>query len=321
MIQHRALVNIDWLCSFFEKSRQAYYQICRRKDKKSVDDELIVQYVQAYRQEMPRIGTRKLVVLLKPQLQASGIKCGRDKLFSLLGRSGLLIRPKRSRRCITRSTSMRRHFPNLVKGLAVDNPEQVWVGDTTAIGVRDGLAYLALITDTYSKQVMGYHVQRTKESTGSRTALRMALNRRWYPERQLIHHSDGGTEYFNHGYLQDLVKAHVKASCTAPSSPLENPVAERINGILKQEFLLVEEKRTLDQIIKALPEAIRIYNERRPHTSIDYLTPREAHGRSGPLRKRWKAYRRRDVRETQVTQIGQVIQNLMASWGSEARPT
>jgi len=226
-----------------------------------------------------------------------------------------LIRHKRKQRCITRSSTLRRNFPNLIKGMEINEPEQVWVGDTTVLGIRDGLVYLALITDSYSKRIMGYNAQRTKNSKGTRTALRMALERRWYPERQLIYHSDGGSEYYNYLYLQDLVNAHVKASCTAPASPQENPVAERLNGILKHEFLLVEENRTFEQIAKALPEVVRIYNERRPHGSIDNLTPLSAHGCSGFLQRRWKSYVRNNIRDTELTQIGQTIQKLMASWG------
>ena len=273
-----------------------------------------MDYVQAYRREMPRIGTRKLHYLLQPQLQASGIKCGRDRLFSLLGRSGLLIR-RRKGRGITRRSPVCRHFPNLVKGMRIEAPEMVWASDTTALRVCDGLAYLTLITDAYSKQVMGYHLQRTKGSSGSLATLRMALNKRWYPDRQLIHHSDGGSEYFNHEYLKELLKAHVKVSCTAPSRPQDNPVGERINGVLKQEFLLTEDDRSFEDLLDKLPETIRIYNQVRPHASIDFKTPREAHAGSGPLRRRWKTYFRTDYRNPGFTHIGQQIQQIMQAWG------
>jgi len=314
MMHQRVFPSVDWLCGFFQKSRQAYYQIRRRKDKQGVANELIIDYVKGYRQEMRKIGTRKLHYLLQGQLQTSGIKCGRDKLFSLLGREGLLIRRKRARRYTTCSLPISRHFPNLVKDMIIEEPELVWASDTTALAVRDGLGYLTLTTDVYSKQVMGYHAQRTKQSSGALATLRMALNNRRYRERQLIHHSDGGGEYFNHTYLQALVKAHVKASCTAPSSPQENSVAERINGILKEEFLLVEDSRSFEDILKNLPDVIRIYNERRPHASIDYMTPSTAHGCSGPLRKRWKSYRKPIKKEVQLIPAGQQIQQLMSSW-------
>ena len=314
MMLQRSTVSVDWLCRFFEKSRQAYYQIRHRKDTTEVAREVIINYVQAYRREMPKLGTRKLHYLLQAQLKKSEIRCGRDRLFSILGSAGLLQRPRRASRCTTHSLPLSRHFPNLIKDMTPDAPEQVWVSDTTGLPVRDGLGYLTLTTDSYSKRIMGYNAQRTKHSTGSLTTLRMALRERCYPDRQLIHHSDGGGEYFNHVFLQVLVDAHVKASCTAPSSPQENPVAERINGILKQEFLLTEDNRSFDEIIKKLPEAIRIYNERRPHASIDYMTPVEAHRCSGPLRKHWKTYRGRRKPAEQMLSDGKLIQQKMNEW-------
>lgn len=314
MIQHRSIVSVDWLCIFFEKSRQAYYQIRHRKDKTLVESEVIINYVNEYRLEMPKLGTRKLHYLLQKHLIKSEIKCGRDKLFSVLGKAGLLQRPRRANRCYTRSMPLSRNFPNLIKDVAIDMPEQVWVSDTTGLPVRDGLGYLTLTTDSYSKRIMGYNAQRTKKSSGSITTLRMELNQRSFPDRQLIHHSDGGGEYFNHNFLQILLDAHVKASCTAPASPQENPVAERINGILKNELLLTEDLRTFEDVVKKLPEAIRIYNERRPHASIDFMTPVEAHKVSGPLLKRWKRYRRHPKPKEQVMSEGKTIQQKMNLW-------
>lgn len=310
----RTTVSVEWLCVFFEKSRQSYYQIRHRKDGVSAENEVIVDYVKTYRREMPRIGTRKLHHLLQSQLKTSEIKCGRDKLFTILGRAGLLLRPRRANRCFTRSLPLSRHFPNLVKDITVNAPEEVWVSDTTGVPVSDGLGYLTLTTDAYSKQIMGYNAQRTKQSSGSLTTLRMALSNRRYPDRQLTHHSDGGGEYFNHMFLQALVDAKVKSSCTAPSSPQENPIAERINGILKNEFLLTEENRTFDELLKKLPKAISIYNERRPHASIDFMTPVEAHRCSGPLRKRWKTYRRYRNPTEQLISDGNLIQQKMNTW-------
>ncbi len=260
---------------------------------------------------MPKIGTRKLHYLLQPAFRKSEIKCGRDKLFSILGQIGLLQRRHRANRCITRSLALSRHFPNLIKDMTVNAPEQVFVSDTTGLPVRDGLGYLTLTTDMYSKRIMGYNLQRTKHCNGSLATLRMALSKRSYPERQLTHHSDGGGEYFNHAFLQVLVDSHVKASCTAPSSPQENPVAERINGILKHEFLLIEDNRSYEDVAKILPETIRIYNERRPHASIDLMTPIEAHRCIGHLRKRWKTYRKRRKLEMPG---GTQIQQIMNSW-------
>lgn len=314
MMRQPSKVSVDWLCVFFEKSRQAYYQIRRRKDVSQVESEVIINYVKDYRSRMPKMGTRKLHHLLQPVLQKSSIKCGRDKLFSILGKERLLQPKHRANRCFTKSLPLSRNFPNLIKDLKIDAPEQVWVCDTTGLPVRDGLGYLTLTTDIYSKRIMGYHAQRTKSSSGSLTTLRMALDARVYPERQLIHHSDGGGEYFNKIYLQALVDAHIKSSCTAPSSPQENTVAERINGILKNELLLVENIRSFETLLKNLPEAIKIYNEERPHSSIDYMTPMEAHKCNGLLKRRWKKYPKHRRPERAEISDGKRIKQEMDSW-------
>lgn len=314
MTRQRNQISVEWFCAFFGKSRQAYYQMLHRNDGVNAGKEIIINYVHQCRKIMPRIGTRKLHLLLQPTLKQSGIKCGRDRLFSFLGKSDLLIKRKKARRCYTQTMPLSRHFPNLIKNLKVEMPEEVWVSDTTGLPVRDGLGYLTLTTDIYSKQIMGYNLQRTKQSCGALATLRMSIHNRKYPDRQLIHHSDGGGEYFNYSFLQVLKKSHIKVSCTAPSSPHENSVAERINGILKQEFLLVEDARSYDDIMQMLPAAIRIYNEQRPHTSIDMKTPAEAHCCQGVLKRHWNRYQRKQRQQQTKPSSGQQIQELMNSW-------
>ncbi len=314
MTKQRESISIGWVCSFFEKSRQSFYQILQRKDGAGADKEIIINYAKEYRKEMSKLGTRKMHKLMQPLLKKSEIKCGRDKLFSILGESGLLLKRHRANRCITRSLPISRNFPNLIKDLTVDAAEQLWVSDTTGIPVYDGLGYLTLTTDSYSKLIVGYNLQRTKDSSGSIKTLRMALRQRKYIERQLIHHSDGGKEYFNRRFLKILLKSHIKASCTAPSSPQENPVAERINGILKQEFLFTESNRSYADIANILPDVVRIYNERRPHLSIDMLTPIEAHSCSGQLKRHWKTYRKNRKSKPERMTVGKKIQQTMSSW-------
>lgn len=314
MTKSRSTVSVGWVCSFFDKSRQAYYQIAHRKDQAEAKKEIVINYAKECRKEMSKLGTRKMHHMMQPALKKSEIKCGRDKLFTILGQAGLLLKRHRANRCITRSLPISRNFPNLIKDMTIDAPEQVWVSDTTGIPVYDGLGYLTLTTDSYSKQIMGYNLQRTKHSTGSIKTLRIALSKRSHHEQQLIHHSDGGNEYFNKAYLKILVNAHVKASCTAPSSPQENPVAERINGIIKHEFLLTESNRSYADIEKILPKAISIYNERRPHSSIDFLTPTEAHSRKGQLKKRWKTYPRNKKSVNKAITVGKKIQQTMNAW-------
>lgn len=314
MTKSRKSVSVGWLCTFFEKSRQSFYQILHRKDGVCAENEIIVNYAKEYRKEMTMLGTRKMYKLMRPALNKSEIKCGRDKLFSILRQSGLLLKRKRINRCTTHSLPISRNFPNLAKELTVNAAEQLWVSDTTGIPVYDGLGYLTLTTDSYSKLIVGYNLQRTKDSSGSIKTLRMALSKRKYIERQLIHHSDGGGEYFNKKFLSILLKSHVKASCTAPSSPQENPVAERINGILKQEFLLTESNRSYTDIMKMLPKVVRIYNEERPHLSIDMLTPKEAHNRTGQLKRHWKIYSRNRKQKSEIVTVGKRIQKAMSLW-------
>jgi putative transposase len=309
-------VSIRWLCSFFEKSRIAYYRMIRRQTTVAVNAELIIEYVKVIRGTQPRIGGRKLYHLLQSAFEISQIRCGRDKFFQVLRNGKLLISRKRRHYHGTRSVPMSRRYPNLLIGLRIERPEQVWVSDVTAIAICDGLfAYLALITDAYSKSIMGFCVQRTKDRSCTLAALKMALARRWYSDHQTIHHSDGGGEYFNHDYMRILTKAHYQISCTAAASPHENPIAERINGILKEELLLTETQRTFDEIHKAVPKAVKIYNELRPHLSCDYMTPRQAHGCSGPLRRRW-SYKKTNWRDANVTHIGAHIEQEMQRLGS-----
>jgi putative transposase len=316
MRNEHTTVSIRWLCSFFGKSRTAYYQIIRRQTTATVNTELIVDYVKQIRKMQPRIGGRKLHHMLQPHLKQSAIRCGRDKLFRLLRSQGLLIRRRRRHYYGTQSVSMSRRFPNLLIGLQITNPEHVWVSDMTAIATRDGFAYLALITDAYSKQVMGFQLQRSKDRSCSLAALKMALRRRWYPEQRLVHHSDGGGEYFNHDYLNMLTKAHCQISCTAPASPQENPIAERINGILKNELLPEEEHWTFDEMCNAIPRAVKIYNELRPHASCDFMTPVQAHSCNGPLQRRWKSYPKKgNWRDNTISHIGAQIQREMQRLG------
>jgi len=315
MIQQRTSVSIDWLCDFFGRSRQAFYQKRSRKIRHNIDEELIVDLVDTYRHKMRIVGAKKLHLLLQPQLQASGIKCGRDKLLGILRRRNMLIRPK-CRRGFTKTEPISRHFRNLVKEMAIDKPETIWVGDTTGLAINDGLSYLVLITDAYSRRIMGYNYQRTKDRNGPLKSLKMALNQRLYPDRPLIYHSDGGTEFYNKDFLGKLAKNSIKASCSAPSKPGENPIAERINGILKQEFLMLEDNRTFQKMTEVIPEAIGIYNEIRPHSSIDYKTPQAAHQCCGPIKKRWSY--KPEKRERKINQIGCDVQTIMKRMGYPA---
>lgn len=224
---------------------------------------------------MPRIGTRKLYYLLNEPLRK--LKIGRDRFFDILRANHLLIRPKRSYHITTNSHHRFRKHKNLISDLTINRPEQVWVSDITYIGKRDKPCYLSLITDAYSKQIMGYYVADNLNTESSLQALKMAIKKRKSPQKPLIHHSDRGLQYCSDDYQKLLTKHHIECSMTQNSDPYENAIAERVNGILKQEFNI--DKYQLDLIImkQLVKESIDIYNNQRPHLSNHLLTPVQMH--------------------------------------------
>ena len=224
---------------------------------------------------MPRLGTRKLYVKLKAKLEALGV--GRDRLFEILRANHLLISPKRQYHVTTDSHHRFRKHKNLVKDMEITRPEQIFVADITYIGERDNPMYLSLVTDAYSKQIMGHDVSNSLAATGTMKALQKALRNRKYEKSLLIHHSDRGVQYCGEGYQKLLKESQVKCSMTEQYDPYQNAVAERVNGILKQEFLngiVITDIRLMKKIVA---ESIDIYNQERPHLSCHMLTPQEMH--------------------------------------------
>ena len=263
----------------------------RRTIQSSVDEEMLLVYVHEIRRRQPRIGTRKLYAMLEETMKLNHIKVGRDKLFELLRRHDLLVKPRRKRVKTTDSNHVFRNYPNLIGEYVPSGPEQIWVSDLTYLSTGQGFVYLSLVTDQYSKMIMGYHVSARLEVNGPLQALSMALNNRVYPESKLIHHSDRGIQYCCGAYISTL-KAHgVVISMSGKGNPYENAVAERVNGILKTEFYLDRFFRDRDQATGVVEEVIAVYNTERPHTRCDYLTPQQAHECRGMLKRRWKEYK------------------------------
>lgn len=281
---------MEQVCRLFGKSRQAYYQLEKRGMRQSVDEALVLMYVRGIRASQPRLGTRKLYVLLVDVIRENGIKMGRDKFFALLREHGLLVEPRRRRARTTDSKHANRKYPNLIKEYEPCGPEQIWASDITYVSMGREFAYVSLITDQYSRKIMGYHVHETLSTEGPLRALRMALKHRGHRETRLIHHSDRGTQYCSGDYIKLLKRNGIQVSMSAPGNPYENAVAERVNGIIKSEFYLDGHFNTVAQVRQAVREAVSLYNTRRPHASCDYLTPDQAHGRHGPLKKRWRSY-------------------------------
>ena len=259
----------------FGLNRQVYYRSTKRSKASRKKAEQVIELVENIRIKMPKLGGRKLYFLLSEPLKE--LKIGRDKFFNILRANHLLIIPKRSYHVTTNSHHRFRKHKNLVSDYQVTKPNQVWVADITYIGNRKNPSYLSLITDAYSKKIVGHHVAENLTTEGSLLALKKAINTTELKELSLIHHSDRGLQYCSDEYQKNLEKNNIKCSMTQNSDPYENAVAERINGILKQEFNI--DKFDVETKIKRkiVEESIEIYNELRPHFSNHYLTPNQMH--------------------------------------------
>ena len=264
------------ICELFGVSRQSYYRKKWRATQIKNRATEVVESVEKIRAEMPRIGCRKLYYMLKPQMRSLSV--GRDKMFSILRANHMLVSPMRSYHVTTNSHHRFRKHKNLVEGMDIVRPEQVWVSDITYVGGRDKHMYLALVTDAYSKKVVGYDLSESLNTEGALRALKMAQASRMYKKESLIHHSDRGIQYCSDAYQNRLKRYGIKTSMTESYDPYANAVAERINGILKQEFLLEELKLPLEGMKIAVRDAINTYNRLRPHLSCGYLTPCQMHG-------------------------------------------
>lgn len=247
---------------------------------------------------MPRIGTRKLYHILQEDLREIGV--GRDKLHTILKVNGMTVKPLRQYRKTTNSSHNFKKYKDLVRDLDIIRPEQVWVCDITYIHNTRRFYYLAIITDAYSKKIMGYHLGTNLGAELAINALKMALKNRSY-KNQLIHHSDRGIQYCCHAYQKILKKNTILTSMTEDGSPYDNAIAERINGTLKQEFLL-ERDCSYELLKLQVKNSIEIYNTRRPHCSSKYLTPKEMHKQDKIPRKTYKniEYHRMKKRNTLI---------------------
>jgi transposase InsO family protein len=229
------------------------------------------------RKLLPRLGTKKLYRLIKPDLINCKIKCGRDKLFDIIREKGMLIKPRRHYVRTTFSNHWMRKYPNLIKQYPVNLPEMVWVSDITYIKTEEGNCYLSLITDLFSRKIMGYNISDSMEASQSLKALKMAIENREYLLHSIIHHSDRGTQYCSEEYVNFAQKNNIRMSMTEQSDPYENALAERMNRTIKEEFCLDGVLRTKQQAYSVLDEAVFLYNNIRPHQALNYLTPNFVH--------------------------------------------
>jgi transposase InsO family protein len=260
-------------------SRQNYYKTHRKRQREKVDEGLIDKLVQAERAIQPRLGGRKLYFMLKSELEVAGVTIGRDRFFKVLRTNGLLLAPLPRSPRTTNSRHSLPVFRNKIRDIEVTGPNQIWVSDITYIRTGVNFLYLSLITDKYSRKIVGYHLGKTLETEECLKALEMALESKPGNAR-IIHHSDRGCQYCSHRYVGELKRNGFEISMTEENHCYENALAERVNGILKQEYWLGSTFRSIEQAYLAVAEAIYLYNVRRPHLSLDYKTPEQIHGRA-----------------------------------------
>jgi len=278
------------LCSLFGYSRQAYYKHIKAYETDRFQDAVLLTQVEIIRREQPRLGGRKLLHKLNGFMQAHSISLGRDALFDLLRSQGLLVKKRRRGKPRTTFSFHRFYkYPNRIIGFIPCGPNQLWVSDITYICLDKKFAYLSLVTDAYSRKIVGYALCKTLSATGCITALQMAVKHNASSTAGLIHHSDRGIQYCCNDYVKLLEKHHISISMTQSGDPLENALAERVNGILKGE-LLAESYPCYTQAQPLVGKAIELYNNVRPHSSIGMLTPAQAHLMTGELKKLWKNY-------------------------------
>jgi transposase InsO family protein len=240
--------------------------------KKASEDEIILGMVHRIRKDMPRLGGRKLIHLIR-QSSAGQLATGRDGFYDLLRRNGLLIRRRRNRVVTTHSFHWLRKYPNLIRGLTASRPNQIWVSDITYIKTEEGFLYLFLLTDVYSRRIMGWQLADNMESENAVIALRQAIENANGKVQGTIHHSDRGMQYCSGDYVKILLNNQMKISMTENGDPYENAIAERVNGILKDEWLYEMQLKNQKQTMEILNQIIALYNENRPHLSLKYQTP------------------------------------------------
>ncbi|EHQ24414.1 IS3 family transposase [Mucilaginibacter paludis] len=275
-------------CRLLGHSPQAYYQHQKLSGKKSLEEDLLIQQVLYHRTFQPRLGCRKLHVMMEPFMEGHDMYICRDLLFDLLRENDLLIvKRRRSQPQTTDSNHWMKKYPDLIKDIRLSRADELWVSDITYIRLRKKkFAYLSLITDAYSRKIVGFCMHIDLSAEGPLTALEMALKGR-ASDKPLIHHSDRGSQYCSDGYVTLLKSNTINISMTQSGNPKDNAIAERVNGILKQE-LLEDAYSNSNQAQCSAKIAIDIYNRMRPHSSVDMMTPEKAHTQTGPIKRRWR---------------------------------
>ena len=285
-------IGLAKLCGWFGVTRQAYYNHSWKAFEVVSKHHIIVDRIKEIRESHPRLGTRKLFDMLQPFFKEHHIKMGRDSLFNLLHISDLLVRKRKRKISTTNSYHRFRKYPNLIIEFILTAINQLWVSDITYWKIGEKYVYISFITDAYSHKIVGYHVAKTLETIESIQALKMAFSSLNAKPVHLIHHSDRGIQYCSNSYVKLLQDYEVKISMTQNGDPLENAIAERINGIIKEEYLHNYQVNNINEAKKLLKAVVDLYNNERPHMSISNLTPNQVHKsiKKLKLNKLWKNY-------------------------------
>lgn len=263
-------------------SRQNYYKQHQDFQKKQADCQKVKELVLNERKLLPRVGGRKIYYLIKDKLMQLPCKYGRDKLFKLLGDNNLLVKPRRRYTQTTNSKHWLKKYPNTAKQLVLTSAEQLWVSDITYLKTQEGNCYLSMITDAYSRKIMGYSIDDNMEAVTIGEALKMAIKNRCYRSNLLVHHSDRGLQYCSKEYVSIAENNNISMSMTEQSDPYENALAERMNRTIKEEFCLDHILATKTQTVQAVKQAIWLYNNYRPHLSLAMKTPNYLHQKTQP---------------------------------------
>jgi transposase InsO family protein len=299
-------ISLVDLCSWFGVTRQAYYQSKLRGLQTATEQEILMLEIQAIRKNHKHLGGRKLFGKLGGFMDGHQIKMGRDAFFDLLRSRGLLVRKRKRHHVTTDSNHWMRKYPNLIRDMEPTAPNQIWVSDITYWKTKGGHYYISFITDAYSRKIVGYQVARTMEAIESIYALKMALKGLGTGVFVLIHHSDRGSQYCSAGYVELLRKNNIQISMTENGDPLENAIAERLNGIIKGEYLFDYQINSLEEAKSVLKSVVGLYNEERPHSSVGNLVPSRVHEGSldNEVRRLWKNYyKKRELNETEKNEF------------------
>lgn len=285
-------ISLADLCSWFGVTRQAYYQSKNSVQQVLIEQEILLAKIGAIRKDHKRLGGRKLFFKLEDFMDEHRIKMGRDAFFDLLRDHNLLIKQRKRYHVTTNSNHWMKKYPNLIKDIEPLGPNEVWVSDITYWKTKAGHYYISFITDAYSRKIVGYQVADTMEAVESVSALKMAIKTLKPDADGLIHHSDRGSQYCSSAYVKTLRKSNIQISMTQNGDPLENAIAERVNGIIKGEYLFDYEITSLSKAKEILKSVVRLYNEDRPHSSIGNAAPSQMHNNDTDLqiKRLWKNY-------------------------------